>query len=251
VDNIPNTLDLVDANGNIDYSRISTFNVVDFAALLSYARALPKLKGVELGGNFKVIRRRIGDFGGSWGFGLDAGAKYTYKNWRLAAMARDITGTFNAWSYSLEQDEIETFVKTNNEVPKSSLEITNPKLILGIGKLVMVWKDRISILTELNLINTFDGMRNTVVKSDLWSMEPAFGLEIGYKGFVYLRGGIGNVQKELNDRATLYVTTFQPNFGVGVKYRIFTLDYALTDIGDRSVALYSNIFSLKIDINKK
>jgi hypothetical protein len=36
-----------------------------------------------------------------------------------------------------------------------------------------------------------------------------------------------------------------------VKYKIFTLDYALTDIGDRSVALYSNIFSLKIDINKK
>jgi hypothetical protein len=90
-----------------------------------------------------------------------------------------------------------------------------------------------------------------VIKTDLWSAEPAFGVEIGYKGFVYLRGGLGNIQKELNDRATLYITTVQPNFGVGIKYKIFALDYALTDIGDRSVALYSNIFSLKIDINKK
>jgi hypothetical protein len=62
---------------------------------------------------------------------------------------------------------------------------------------------------------------------------------------------MGNFQKQLNDRATLYITTYQPNFGVGVKYKIFTLDYALTDIGDRSIAMYSNIFSLKIDIAKK
>ncbi len=82
-------------------------------------------------------------------------------------------------------------------------------------------------------------------------MEPAGGAEVGYKGFVYLRGGFGNIQKQLNDNATRYITTFQPNFGVGVKYKIFTLDYALTDIGDRSIALYSNIFSLKIDFNSK
>ena len=251
VDNIPNTLDLVDANGNVDYGRVSTFNAVDFAALLSYARLMPKLKGVEVGGNFKVIRRKLGDFGGAWGFGLDAGAKYTYKNWVLAAMARDVTGTFNAWSFNLDQKQIATFIQTGNEVPSSSLEVTVPKLILGVARTYKVWKERVSILGEINFINTFDGMRNTVVNSKIWSMEPAFGLEIGYKGFIFLRGGVGNIQKQLNDRATLYITTFQPNFGVGVKYKIFTLDYALTDIGDHSTALYSNIFSLKIDINKK
>jgi hypothetical protein len=251
IDNIPNTLDLKDANGNIDYNRVSQFNAVDFAALLSYARAMPKLKGVEVGGNFKVIRRRIGDFGGAWGFGLDAGAKYSHKGWTFGAMARDITGTFNAWSYNLAPEEIATFVQTGNEIPSSSLEITAPKLILGASKMHKVWKDNISILGEVNLINTFDGMRNTVINSEVWSMEPAVGFEVGYKGIIYLRGGIGNIQKELNDRATLYVTTFQPNFGVGVKYKIFSLDYALTDIGDRSIALYSNIFSLKIEINKR
>lgn len=251
VDNIPNTLDLVDANGNIDYNRVSSFNAVDFAALISYARLLPKLKDVEIGGNFKIIRRKLGEFGGAWGFGLDVGAKYTYKKWNFAAMGRDITGTFNAWSYTLNDKQIATLQQTGNEIPSSSLEITTPKLILGIARKDFFWKDRISVLGEVNLINTFDGLRNTVIKSDYWSMEPAVGVEIGYKGFVFLRGGIGNIQKVLNDRATLYITTFQPNFGVGVSYKIFTLDYALTDIGDRSVALYSNIFSLKVDINKR
>ncbi len=251
VDNIPNTLDLVDANGNVDYNRITSFNAVDFAALLSYARKIPKIKGVELGGNFKIIRRKLGEFGGAWGFGLDAGAKYNYKDWKFAAMARDVTGTFNAWSYNLSEKDIATLQQTGNEIPSSSIEVTAPKLILGAARTFLFWKDRISVLGELNLINTFDGKRNTVVKTGLWSMEPALGTEIGYKGFVYVRGGIGNIQKQLNDDATKFITTFQPNFGVGVKYKIFTLDYALTDIGDRSIALYSNIFSLKIDINKK
>lgn len=251
VDNIPNTLDLVDANGNVDYNRITTFNAVDFAMLMSYARKLPQLKGVDLGGNFKVIRRKLGDFGGAWGFGLDAGAMYNYKKWKFAAMGRDITGTFNAWSYNMSDKDITTFQQTGNDIPTSSLEITTPKLILGAARTFMFWKDRISLLGELNLINTFDGKRNTVVKTNLWSMEPALGTEIGYKGFVYLRGGIGNIQKQLNDKADGFITTFQPNFGVGVKYKIFTLDYALTDIGDRSIAIYSNIFSIKIDFNKK
>ena len=251
VDNIPNTLDLVDANGNVDYNRITKFNAVDFAALLSYARKLPQLKGVDIGGNFKVIRRKLGDFGGAWGFGLDAGAKYTYKAWRFAAMCRDITGTFNAWSFNLTDKQKAVLIQTGNEVPSTSLEVTLPKLILGGSRSFLFWKDRISLLGEVNLINTFDGKRNTVIKTKVFSMEPAFGLEIGYKGIVYLRGGLGNIQKQFKDDATQYITTVQPNFGVGVKYKIFTLDYALTDIGDRTTALYSNIFSLKIDINKK
>lgn len=250
VDNIPNTTELIDANGNVDYSRIKSFNAVDAAVLLSYARNMTKIKGLKIGANAKIIRRKLGDFAGAWGFGLDAGAMYDYKNWRFAAMARDVTGTFNAWTYNLSDNVKQTFAVTGNEIPSNSIEVTVPKLILGATRTWNVWDDKISIGGELNFINTFDGKRNTVIKTKAWSMEPAFGLEVGYKKFVFLRGGIGNIQKAKNVTGT-DVTTVQPNIGVGIKYKIFGLDYAMTNIGNVSTSLYSHIFTVKIDINKK
>ena len=38
VDDIPNTTQLIDADGNIDYDRISSFSAADYAFLFSYAR---------------------------------------------------------------------------------------------------------------------------------------------------------------------------------------------------------------------
>ncbi len=249
VDNIPNTTELVDANGNVDYSRLKSFNAVDAAVLLSYARNITQLKGIKIGANAKIIRRKLGEFGGAWGFGLDAGAMYDYKKWRFAAMGRDITGTFNAWSYNLSPEVKQTFAVTGNDIPSNSLEITTPKLILGATRTVYVWQDKISIAGELNFINTFDGKRNTVIKTKAWSMEPALGAEVGYKGVIYLRGGIGNIQKNKSIKGK-DITTMQPNIGVGLKYKIFALDYAMTNIGNASTSLYSHIFTIKIDINK-
>jgi hypothetical protein len=252
VDNIPNTLDLVDANGNVDYSRIKSFNAVDAAVLISYARNIAKLKGVKLGGNFKVVRRKLGEFGGAWGFGLDFGATYDYKKWRIAAMGRDITGTFNAWTYNLSEETKNTFEITGNEIPTNSVEVTVPKLILGVSRKFYFLDGKISALGELDMVNTFDGKRNTVIKTNLWSMEPMLGVEVGFlRDIIFIRGGLGNIQKQLTAKGDQFTTTVQPNVGLGVKYKIFALDYAFTDIGDRSIALYSHIFTVKIDINKK
>ena len=60
---------------------------------------------------------------------------------------------------------------------------------------------------------------------------------------VYLRGGVGNFQNELQFDNTKKLS-FQPNLGVGFKYKGIAIDYAITDIGDQSVALYSNVFRL-------
>jgi len=40
VDDIPNTTELIDAEGNIDYDRIVKFSAADYAFLASYARKL-------------------------------------------------------------------------------------------------------------------------------------------------------------------------------------------------------------------
>ena len=41
----------------------------------------------------------------------------------------------------------------------------------------------------------------------------------------------------------------QPNFGVGFLYNGIQIDYALTNIGSLGNALFSNIFSVKIDFS--
>ena len=67
---------------------------------------------------------------------------------------------------------------------------------------------------------------------------------------VYVRTGLSNMQyiTDVNDKRNLSV---QPNIGLGLKIKSFTLDYALSNIGSGGVSLYSNIFSLKFDLFKK
>lgn len=249
VDNIPNTTELIDAQGNVDYDRITTFSAADYAFIFSYARK-PKIEGLRLGANAKIVRRKVGEFGGAWGFGMDAAAQYDYKDWKFAAMARDITTTFNAWSYTLSDDVKNIFVATGNEIPENSVEITLPKLLLGAARTFKFYNDRITLLSELDLDATFDGKRNVLIRSKAISIDPHLGVEAGYMGIVFLRAGFGNIQKS-TDVIGRKITTFQPNMGIGVKIKKVTIDYALTDIGDQSVALYSNVFSLKLDIDKK
>jgi hypothetical protein len=248
-DNIPNTLNLVDANGNVNYNQISTFAVTNFAALLSYARKIPQLKGVMVGATAKIIRNKLGPFGGSWGFGFDIGASYSYKKWHFAAVGRDITGTFNAYTYTLTDAQKQTFALTNNTIPANSLEITVPRLVLGASRTFTVWKDKLTITPEVNLITTFDGKRNTVIKTSAFSTDPVMGLELGYLRMIYLRGGLNNIQKATNVAGKTQ-TMISPSIGVGLRYKIFQLDYALTYFGggDNGLGLYTNVFSLKIDI---
>jgi len=120
VDDIPNTTELIDAEGNIDFNRITPFSAADYAFLFSYAKQWKQK--LRLGANFKVIRRVVGDFGNSWGFGLDAGLQYRSGSWQLGAVLRDATSTFNAWNYSLDQNVIDVFIRTGNEIPENGLD---------------------------------------------------------------------------------------------------------------------------------
>ncbi len=248
VDNIPNTIELIDADGNINYDRITSFSAADYAFIFSYARKLGT-PGLTLGGNAKVIYRKVGDFASAWGFGLDAALTYDYKNWRFAAVGRDITGTYNAWNMTLDEATIQTFTLTGNEIPTNSLEMTLPRLVLGAARSFSV-VDKFEVLAALDLNITTDGRRNTVISGDPFSIDPAFGLELNYDKTIFIRGGLGNLQyiTEITGDRNM---TLQPNIGIGLRIKSIYLDYALTDIGDQSAALYSNIFSLKLNIFKK
>ncbi|HET8838466.1 MAG TPA: PorV/PorQ family protein [Flavobacteriaceae bacterium] len=244
VDDILNTTQLIDDQGNIDYSRISKFSTADYAFTLSYARRLP-LDGFSYGVNAKVIRRIIGDFAHSWGFGFDLGVQFEYKNWHFGAMARDITTSFNTWSLDKEKyAQIQQAVEGQNQELPETTEITLPKLQMGMARNFMIHRN-FNLKTELDLNMRF-AETNDIISTSSLSISPAFGFELGYINMIYLRGGMGNFQNVTQLDGSVNVG-FQPGFGVGFKYRGIQVDYAFTDIGDQSVALYSNVFSLSLD----
>ncbi len=244
VDDILNTTQLIDSEGNIDYNRISLFSTADYGVTFSYARRLP-LDGLNYGVNAKVIRRIIGDFASSWGFGLDAAVQFRTDKWMFGIMARDITTTFNAWSIDEEKfAEIQGAVEGQNQELPETTEITIPKLQLGVAR-KFVYQYDFSLLAEVDLNFRF-AETNDVISTSFASITPSLGLEFAYIDMVYVRGGVGNFQniKQLDGSDSV---GFQPNIGVGFRYKGIQVDYALTDIGDQSAALYSNVFSLKLD----
>lgn len=248
VDDIPNTLSLFQ-NGQLDYSRIKSFSSVDYAFMGSYARDLG-IKGLSVGGNVKVIRRVVGEFANAWGFGFDVGAQYNYKKWLVGAMLRDITTTFNVWSYSFSEQEKQVLVQTNNSLPSNTLELTAPKMILGVSRKFFFFKENLSVLPELNSEVTFDGRKNNLVQSKYLNMDPRFGLELGYKNLVFLRGGMMNFQevKQIDGSSDW---SFMPSVGVGLLINNLSIDYALSNFGGSTSLPYSNVISLRLGINKK
>lgn len=248
VDDIPNTLNLYEPDGSINYDNIKSFSVGDYAFQCSYAQKTP-VPNLSFGTNFKLVYRKAGSFARAWGFGLDAGLQYQIKKLKLGFMARDISGTFNAWKFSFTEQEKQVLAITGNEIPTSSLEITLPMLITGIGYEAGI-KNKFFIYPELNLFMSTDGKRNVLFKTNTVSIDPRMGLELNYSRVVYLRGGIGNIQKSTDDQGKA-ITTFQPTIGGGIRIKSVSLDYAFTDIGDASEALYSHVFSVNLGINKR
>jgi len=246
VDDILNTTQLIDTEGNIDYNRISLFSTADYGFTFSYARKL-QVPGFQYGVNAKVIRRIIGKFANSWGVGFDFGLQFERNDWYFGLMLRDITTTYNIWN--IDEDEYAKVANAipgeNKELPEST-EITAPKAQLGISKKIE-FHNETSLLVASSLNMRFE-RTNDIVSGNLISIDPALGLEYGYTDIVFVRAGVGNFQKiqQIDGKDRL---GFQPNVGVGFRYRGIQIDYALTDLGDQSAALYSNIFSLKVDLS--
>jgi len=246
VDDIMNTTQLIDNDGNIDYNRIRLFSAADYGVIFSYARKMP-LDGFTYGVNAKIIRRIIGDFADSWGFGFDIGFQYQKNNWQYGLMLRDITTTYNIWNINeKEYQTIKDAVSGENQELPETTEITAPKLQLGIARKFNIKHDY-SLQTGFNLNMRF-AETNDLISTKFASIDPAIGFEFGYVDLVFVRAGFGNFQNTTQISGTDKLS-FQPNIGLGFKYKGIQIDYALTDIGNQSVALYSNIFSLKIDLD--
>lgn len=252
VDDIPDTSELIDADGNINYNRVKSFSSADYAFLFSYARNQKKRKagenGLSYGANVKIVHRKVGDYGKSWGFGIDVGAQYQFNHFRFGAVGRDITTTFNAWSYNPDKFS-SIYTATGNNIPKNSTETTLPRIILGSAYEAKL-SQNFGLTSEVDFTLTTDGKRNVLVSANPVSIDPTIGFEADFKKIVFLRTGIGNIQKTTDfNGAQKYI--LQPNLGLGIKIKNFSIDYALTDIGNQSDGLYSNVFSIRLDFDQK
>ncbi|MFM7726463.1 MAG: hypothetical protein ACKO7B_07160 [Flavobacteriales bacterium] len=140
------------------------------------------------------------------------------------------------------------FQSTGNEIPQNGLEVTLPRLVLGAGRSFDIKK--VTLLAEANATLTTDGKRNVLISANPVSIDPTLGLEAIYNKLIFVRLGVGNFQRVTDFDGSNYLT-LQPNLGLGLRIRNLQIDYALSDIGNVSDVLYSNVFSLRIDIPEK
>src|SRR5204862_7602982 len=141
--------------------------------------------------------------------------------------------------------------------PVKSTELTAPSLILGAARSFKLSK-KTGLLAEANLDLTFDGKRNTIISSKALSVDPKIGVEFNMNEVFYLRAGIKNFQRTIDDADTLNknkVWIYQPSTGAGFRIQNVRIDYAFTNLANQSNPLFTHVFSLQVDLvnnkNKK
>ncbi len=249
VDDILNTTALINSNGDINYDNISLFSAADYGLNVAFAKRMATLNNLQVGINAKVIRRVIGDFASSWGFGIDAGIQYQSGPWKWGLMLRDITTTFNSWTFDAESlKAIQNAIPNQNQEAPESNEITLPKAQIGVARSFEFKNKKFQLLSAIDLHVRFTET-NDVFSSSKISGTPSIGFQLDYDKIVFLRGGVGNFQNldTFNDGDSSL--SFDPNLGIGFRYHGVQVDYALSNIASSGNALYSNTFSIKVDFN--
>jgi hypothetical protein len=106
-------------------------------------------------------------------------------------------------------------------------------------------------MVEADFDITFDGPRDEVVSSNPISIDPRLGLELSYNNIFFVRAGINDFQQVLDDKDTTNsrkIWIYQPSIGAGFKVGDVEIDYAFTNLANQTYPLYTNVFSLKVDL---
>lgn len=249
IDNILNTTQMIDSEGNIDYDKITKFSQADYAGIISYAFHPGGLQKLDVGINAKVVYRNVGKFANGFGFGFDLGAMYhADSGWNFGGMLRDVTTTVNFWT--INQKELSTVVNGEefNPAPTDKMELTMPKLNVGASKNFEFNRD-LELLAEGGL-NVDFAKTASLISTDFASISPYLGAELKFQDLVFVRAGFNRFQTISDIEDLKRKVSFQPSMGIGIKYRGLTLDYAITNSGFGGSNYYSNFFSLRFDMGE-
>ena len=216
------------------------FSIADYAFLFQLCQDF-KIAGLRFGGNAKIIHRKAGDFGKAWDLDLISERNIT-------AMAGN-SGSWLKMSPPLTMPGATIPIcwkklrsKTNNEIPKTPLKITLPKLILGPVTKYEFSKNHRTHGAECG--HDFDGQRNVLISSNPVSVIHTSGLEIGYANFIFLR-----VVYSEHSESKRFLTDVLPHncsteygcwFAPGQNLQLITY----SPISAARKFFYSNVFSL-------
>ncbi len=197
----------------LDYSKITNFNVADYAFILSYARQ--SSERFSYGANVKLIYRDF-DSESALGIGFDLGAQYRLaQNLILGLTFRDFTTTMMAWS-------------------TSEKEFIPPSLRPGISYRFDIESLALYMQPAFDMNILFEG-RESAAQVNLGpvSFDTFWGAEIGFRDLVFLRIGYDDLSRF--------------NGGVGFSITKFAVDYSYMNY-DRELGNVHRIsFHLKLD----
>ncbi len=249
VDDIPNTINLYNPDGTLDYDNVTSFSSADYGVLFSYAQPTKLMKGdLAVGGNLKVVRRIIGEFSSAWGVGLDIGARLERGKWQVGLTLRDATSTYNAWKNNLDDRTKEVLEATNNTLPDVSGSETTLPSILPAVSYRFAYK-QLGFSPEVAAWVTFDGERNTLLAGKPVSLDLGTGLEVDYKETVFLRLGVDQWQRYQAPGEESEKLIVRPGLGLGIRLKSVALDYAFSNPGSGN-SLYAHVFSLQLALRR-
>lgn len=247
VDDILNTTQMIDSEGNIDYDKITKFSQADYAGIVSYAFHPGGNYKIDAGVNAKLVYRNVGSFANGFGFGFDLGAIYhSQTGWNYGAMLRDATTTVNFWTVNKEKLSTVVNGEEFNPVPKDKMELTMPKLNAGVSRNFELSRE-LKLLPEAG-INIDFAKTAALISTDFASITPYAGAELTFQDMIFVRLGINRFQNVTDIESLKRKVSFQPSAGLGIRYKGLTLDYALSNSGVNGSNYFSNFFSLKLDM---
>ena len=197
----------------LDYSKITSFNVADYAFIISYARRYNDR--FSYGANVKLIYRDF-DSESALGIGFDIGVQYRlFQNLILAMTFRDFTTTMMAWS-------------------TSEKEFIPPSLRPGLSYRFNLESINLYFQPAFDMNILFED-RNYASQVNIGpvSFDTFWGAEIGFRDLVFLRLGYDDLSRF--------------NGGVGFSITKFAVDYSYMNY-DRELGNVHRIsFHLKLD----
>lgn len=249
IDNIPNTINLYNADGSINYDNITSFSVSDMALFLSFGKRMADTQGLSLGGSVKVIKRDYGSFANAWGFGVDLGAQYVKDKYKIGIFLQDVTTTFAQWKFSFSPKEDSILQSTGNIVPSSSSEITLPTLHIGGQYHFLFGKSKTIQVNPMAKLSIYADQRNVLISGPL-SIDAALGAEVGLWNIAFIRLGVNNFTTATDDLGQKYLS-YMPSLGAGFKLDQFEIDYSYNNVANAGIGLFSHVFSAIYKFKKK